>query len=273
MTETLKLFLSDFDQKKKNHEEVWCHYVCTPDSFELLQTPMLSTQMKCGWCKGKECYTPDFSLDRPGIKLWICANPVCASNKRPSREREYQDTSPKVRALEWPLFCEINGLGDIDHEVTFEKIKQSPGKLDYMFKFSNSPSGIIFMRGDPGTGKTYASLGICEYFTRRERSCMFITQQKVYDTWLDKSNTEQFYHVKLLVVDDFGTGDISSGFMKFFFNLINSRIQWRSKGTVITTNLDIHKFNEVCGEALADRIMTGQQFEFIGETRRKKTIL
>jgi DNA replication protein DnaC len=72
------------------------------------------------------------------------------------------------------------------------------------------------------------------------------------------------------VIDDFGTAEMSPGFMSFFMDLINTRMQWSNRGTIITTNLNDTKFSEYCGEALADRINTGQLFEFKGKSKRVK---
>jgi DNA replication protein DnaC len=187
--------------------------------------------------------------------------------------------TPK-RALEWPLFCEISGIGDLHYGVKFENIQQSAGKVDYLLKFAAKPYGIIFMQGEPGTGKTFASMAVCELFTRKNTSCIFTTQKQMLNNWLDtfKSDRvsnyiERVSNCNLLVLDDFGVGDVSPGFMSFFMDLINTRMQWSDRGTIITTNLDAKTFAVFCGEALSDRINTGQQFVFKGKTRRTQTVL
>ena len=75
------------------------------------------------------------------------------------------------------------------------------------------------------------------------------------------------------MIDDFATGEPNSKFLEFFMEVINTRIQWSNRGTVITTNLKTKEFNTYCGEALVDRITTGQKFIFVGESRRKPIIL
>ena len=75
------------------------------------------------------------------------------------------------------------------------------------------------------------------------------------------------------MIDDFGTGEIPEKFMTFFLDLINSRMQWRRKGTVITTNLPNDELAKVCSEALANRLRTAQYFIFNNDSRRSKQIL
>ncbi len=95
------------------------------------------------------------------------------------------------------------------------------------------------------------------------------------EDWLDTFNDnglnnfiDRVRNCKLLVIDDFGKGDIPPGFMGFFFDLIDQRIQWTSKGTVITTNLNDKEFTNYCGDALNDRFNLGQIIKFNDETRR-----
>jgi DNA replication protein DnaC len=179
------------------------------------------------------------------------------------------------RALEWALFCEINTIGDENHGVTFDSLQQGEGKVSYLLKFCNKPRGIILMQGDPGTGKTFSAMAACELFTRKSDSCLFFTQKQMRDKWLivergDESSNFNFSveTVNLLVVDDFGTADVTPPFMGFFMDLINSRMQWTDRGTIITTNLDDDKFFNYCGQALTSRINMGQKFVYKGPDRR-----
>jgi DNA replication protein DnaC len=73
----------------------------------------------------------------------------------------------------------------------------------------------------------------------------------------------------LLIIDDFGTAEMSKDFLAFFMELIDYRMQWKKRGTVITTNLNDDKLIEFCGEPMCDRFNTGQTFIFEGKTRRK----
>ena len=247
-----------------------------------LDNPILSTDLQCVICSNKEHYTPFIDPLKDTRRIWICANGDCVTNNRKNLMMATTTPLKSQRALLWPKFCELNGIGDINHDVKFEDIKQSDGKISYLLKFVSTPRGIIFMQGDPGMGKTFAALGVCEMFTRKDMSCIFTTQKQMAINWLEtfkqergslNNYIERLMTKSLLVIDDFGTSEIPPGFMSFFMDLINTRMQWTNRGTIITSNLDIKKFNAFCGEALADRIMTGQHFEFKGKTRRQKTIL
>jgi DNA replication protein DnaC len=248
--------------------------------YRKLGAPTLSTELKCMICEGKEHYTPLVDPKIDATRVWICAKGDCVTNSKQNTLKATTTPVTSQRCVQWPLFCEMNGIGDEHHNVKFENIQQSSGKIDYLLKFANKPRGIILMEGDPGSGKTYASMATAEFFTRTNSSCIFTTQKQMLSNWLDtfKSDRVSNYIPKLmecsfLVIDDFGTGDVSPGFMSFFMDLINTRMQWTTRGTIITTNLDSKRFTSFCGEALSDRINTGQQMKFESKTRRTKTIL
>ena len=277
---TLKNICDSQLSSMQSDKVILCDYVMTPQGNHLMEESFLATDYKCGYCNGTVGYTPFVDPKVSNKRAWLCKNTDCAVYTKRSRSQDTQTTSQPKRALEWALFCEINTIGDIHHKVRFEDIQQAPAKIEYLLKFAQKPQGIIFMEGDPGTGKTFASMAVCELFTRRNDSCMFVTQKQLLTSWLETFKPESYGSYiqritlcNLLVIDDFGSGEVSPGFMSFFMDLINSRMQWTDRGTIITTNLDAKTFGLFCGEALADRINTGQKFIFKGKTRRVSIVL
>jgi len=251
------------------------HFFMSSKGYQPIDPPAWSDELTCPFCGESRFFLCMIDKDK---RAWGCGR-VCLGSKLPFSVDAVSIQPIVIRSLEWPLFCEINGIGNIHHDVRFEEIRQSQGKIDYMLKFASKPKGIILMRGDPGTGKTYAAMGVCEFYTRKSELCIFTTQRKMSSDWhLSASDGLNNYirsitNTPLLVVDDFGTGEPTVKFLEFFMDLINTRMQWDNRGTIITTNLDKQKLNKFCGQALSDRFLTGQIFEFNGETRRKQIIL
>ena len=258
-----------------------CLYVSTPWGILPMKEPKISVDHECEYCGGKGHFTPCVDPNQSADKTWLCANAHCEVYKAANGSKETPNTIPKKRAVEWPLFCEINGIGDIHHDVKFESIDQAAAKVSYLLKFSIQPRGIILMRGLTGTGKSYCAMATCEIFTRKSTSAMYTSQRNLATQWLDtfknKGQLNNFIdkvtNCELLVIDDFGTGELPAGFMGFFMELVDKRMQWTNRGTIITTNLDGKTFDDYCGTALSDRILTAQIFEFKGKTKRTKTIL
>ncbi len=276
----IQSLFADFMTAHKIKQPVICQYVMAPNGDILLELPQLSSEIICKWCGGHEYYAPFIDPSQSGDRAWLCANIECSVYKAKTRRQAISPQTARQRAILWPLFCEINGVGDCHHDVKFESIQQSEGKISYLLKFSSSPRGIILMTGQPGTGKSYSALATCELFTRRETSAHFITQKKLATKWLTSFKDtgydyflEKLAKCNLLVIDDFAVGEVPAGFLSYFMDLINERMQWTNRGTIITTNLDDKKMGLYCGEALADRLNTGQKFEFTGPSRRKTTPL
>ena len=256
------------------------HEIAVVGVWEVLKKPELSNNIKCLVCGSCDHYAvyidPHSKSDR---RVWICANPICEStNLKNMLPSTY--TPPKLlRALLWPLFCELNGIGDVHHEVSFELIQQSPGMIKAMRDFAEKPYGIYYFHGGSGTGKTYASMAICELFTRKNSSCRFMTMRQMMAKWLDTFKEDKVSNfnetvniVELLVIDDFGTGEPPPGFMGFLLDVVNTRMQWKNRGTIITTNLSSSKIAEYTGEALSDRLSTGTPFKFDKSSRRKSKL-
>lgn len=267
----VKMLENEFKDSCQTNNVI-CEYINSPFGMIKAKEPFNSNDRICEWCGGKDyiaiCYD---ATSRSNAKTWLCLNLSCLIYKASSNDKRYQPTLKPKRCLEWAKFCEINDIGDLHYDVTFENIKQNAEKITILRAFVENPQGIIFMRGGTGRGKTYAAMGTCELFTRYDSSVAFTTQNNLSTKWenKDKLFISQLFSCSLLVVDDFGTGFIPNNFMKFFMDLINSRIQWKRKGTIITTNLNGDDLTLICGDALVDRLMSGQIFEFNGTHSRR----
>jgi DNA replication protein DnaC len=262
-------------EKLSGNKDKLINYILTSDGYLPLPKPIHLSDLVCQHCGSKEFY----SVMMEDKSYAAFCGRTCEPS-RLSKSLSATTTPPNsLRAILWPLFCEKNGIGNKNHDVKFEGIQQNKEKVDYLLKFATSPEGIIFMRGDPGTGKTYAAMAVCEYFTRRSISCIFTTQRQMLQKWTSSFDEKGSNYISslsnasLLVVDDFGIGEPNAKFLEFFMDLINTRLQWKGKGTIITSNLTTQKFMFFCGEALGDRIITGQYFEFKGNSRRKTIAL
>lgn len=255
------------------------HFIASSQGYLPLPEPKMANEIECPFCGNQDYATWIAEPLHENKRIWFCGR-VCAGSTLPKDMKATIPPPNPRRALEWALFCEINGIGDLHQDVKFENVKQSDGKIAYMLKFAATPRGILHMQGDPGTGKTYAALAVCELFTRKNSSCIFTTQKQMAKNWLDNVRSDGFNtyidkvtKCNLLVIDDFGTADIPPGFMAFFMDLIDTRMQWSNRGTIVTTNLDKKKFALYCGEALTDRMNTSQVFEFKGKSRRMADVL
>ena len=264
----------DIQEGFRGEKAVICEFVSTPFGIQPMKA-IMSDEKNCEWCNGKQHHLPLIDPSNSANRTWLCSNIDCAVYKGVNDICQYKPKVDGRRALLWPLFCEINGIGNINHAVTFEAMKQDAKKIAYLKSFAEKPKGTIVMQGDKGLGKTYASLATCELFTRYNSSCIFITHKQLLFRWIDKENNylHKIENNTLVVIDDFGSSEPSQGFLSYFMDVINTRMQWNDRGTIITTNLEDDKLSNFCGEALMDRLNTGIYFEFRGQSRRKKNLI
>jgi len=269
--------LSEISRNSLKYERkvVLCHFV----GHSKLQTPTLSSELKCHYCN---CVEHFVVLEDPNDLLnknhrWICANVKCLDIQALSAPKNM--TAVKKRAVEWNAFCDANSLGDADYKVKFEDINQSIAMKDFFSKFVAKPSGFVILQGDRGLGKTFASLAICEKFTRSDANCIFKTGHQLYAEWLDSIRScvidfaGRFKRATLLVIDDFGATEHTPAYMSFFQDLMNYRSRQLCRGTIISTNLMPTKFNDFCGAPLTDRFREGYVLAFRGETRRAHKVI
>lgn len=249
-------------------------YISALGGWRKLDKEFLSSELSCPICQGVDHFTI-YAYDGLPEKVWICGKLDCVTNTQVYGTGNPTTPLQAKRVKDWAVWCQENDIPDLDRLCKFESIHQDPACILKLKNFMSGPKPTLLMCGSPGTGKTYASLGICERFTAVDASCVFITQKQMEDKWLESVKNAsitgfipQVTNVKLLVIDDFGTGEMTSKFSKFLMDLISSRVRWRYRKTIISSNLNLEQIGEMCAEALFDRIRTGEIILFNGPSRR-----
>lgn len=237
-----------------------------------LTQPQKSSEIVC-----PKCFSSEFGatfMESPGVYMWFCSKQECL-NYNISQYDKNQGVI-KTSNFTWPQFCDKFEVGDIYHDLTFEQIDQKQKYLDHFLQFAKKPSNILIFGGETDSGKTFAALGMLEYFSRTSTSCAFYTSESLQRKWLASLNDgnkvhffDQLAKVDFLVLDDFGQREPPPGFITFVFDVISNRISWTSRGTLITTNLDPDKLASYCKEALANRLQAGEWMPFKAEGRSK----
>ena len=166
-----------------------------------------------------------------------------------------------------------------------EQLDQKPEVIAFIDTFIEYPSGYVLLSGKNGTGKSYCALAIYHEITPYRLPsfdhdvALFITQAdlnlqwgKEIAKWGDCSSMlEQVCKPRLLVLDDLGTRTPSEPFMDFLYSLADKRYSEReTKGTIITTNLNVKDMREKFGDAFVSRVASGTCFRFEGSDRRFK---
>lgn len=265
------------DQKEANRCSKLVHFIASSSGYLPVDPPKMAGEIRCPFC---DC--PDFFLwgvDKERT-AWMCER-ICVGSTLPKQSGSVDTPPTSLRAVLWPVWCQINGIGDTNHDVRFENVHQPENRIAFMLKFAATPRSVLLMQGSQGSGKTYAAMAICELFTRKSTACIFATQRQMLNKWLetfkqDSCNdyVKRITEIDLLVIDDFGIGEATAAFMSFIMDLINTRLQWTNRGTIITTNLEDSKMLALTNPAFMDRMKTGYKMAFKEEkSRRKQTVI
>ncbi|MGF0039996.1 ATP-binding protein [Peptoniphilaceae bacterium SGI.131] len=150
---------------------------------------------------------------------------------------------------------------------------------EYSESFSpKSPN--LFLFGQVGTGKTFIANCIAKEVLDKGYSVLYLS----INDMLDSLNSYQFapaqnkqdmrlkidfiYNADLLVIDDLGTEYVTEFTKSYLFEVINQRMV-QGKATIISSNLDLDKIQEVYDQRLFSRILGNYiPLEFYGNDLR-----
>lgn len=233
--------------------------------------PLLSSECKCPRCgqigNGSTC------LENSG-RGWFCNNLDCV-NHHLSFEKTQAVTAK--RAMDWVVFCNQYNIGNLFHNIKFEDLTKfhSSERIELIREFAFRPYSLGVLHGDPGTGKTYIAFSVLELYLRYRNSAVYYESEMLKFAWLDSSKsadlTLRLRDTELLVIDDFAQGDLSPGYAAFVFSVINYRMGFDNKGTILTTNASVDKLEKYTGGAFLDRLRTARlNIRFKGLSLREK---
>lgn len=242
-----------------------------PWGKEPLNEPIHSDTAVCPWCESGENYT----WLEEGQWMLICKNTKCASYNRNKKDSFIYIPPEQQKINQWTKFREIWNVGDSYAKCEWKAVQQPPDLKNSIHQFIQTPTGIMIFHGIAGSGKTFAALSVCHEMLQKSDEIIFITQKDLHGKWLasfDKENISTFIsrveNTALLVIDDFGICDMSAALLSYFMGLLNTRLQWTKRATILTTNLSPEEMAKYCGTALSDRIRGSKTFNFKSKSRR-----
>lgn len=173
---------------------------------------------------------------------------------------------------------EILKQHDIAPRYTRRSFAEHPATKDRWKEITEwvmDPQGNVVMFGSCGNGKTHTAIAILAAYSHRYGiGARFFNAETLFPQWLAASKEGQagdfsrrLSDAPLLILDDLGQGDISEGFKRFVYGVINRRWEWE-RPTVITTNRSSKEFRDIFGDQILSRIMDGKVWQFDGEDNR-----
>lgn len=231
-----------------------------------LAVPCKASEVNCPMCGGVDGY--QVFMNNFDEKAWSCCKTECImKNAYPNEIEKIQYTQPKPSMA----LCGVpTDFIDANFNDVFDKEYVTDTK-----KFCEKFRGMLLISGASGAGKTYLSIACIQEYIKKNDDCKFINTSELYIFWLeakknfsDLSLLEKYSQCQLLVIDDLGTIAPKDGFLEFLYLLLNRRVNNSFFGTIITTNLDGKKMEEVLGSAIVSRVASGLIIKHLGKDKR-----
>ena len=154
---------------------------------------------------------------------------------------------------------------------------------DFVESFDKKGSNLL-LRGGSGLGKTYLSNCIAKSVLDKGKTVLYLSSTRLFDeiipdVMMNKNihftNADIYdyvYSCELLIIDDFGTEQITRITLPNIFQCINERLV-AGLSTVISTNLTLEDIRNTYSERIFSRLIDRYEvLEFFGENIRYKRL-
>lgn len=154
---------------------------------------------------------------------------------------------------------------------------------NYIYNFSKTSNGNIYIFGDVGRGKTFLINSIAKELMDSNYSVIYWTAPKLFSFMQDyyysfadgkeklKEKYDSLFKTDLLIVDDLGAENIRGDLdISNFFEIINDRMI-NGKAMIFSSNHNLDEFREIYGDRILSRLLgTFKLWEIYGEDLRLK---
>lgn len=177
-------------------------------------------------------------------------------------------------------FEEVMKLQDVPERYYKRNFTEHPATKDRwgdIQEYAKKPKNHLIMTGSFGNGKTSCAIAVLVEFTRLNGpQARYFNSETLYMNWRRKSfdgNLECFTRAitecQLLILDDFGQGEVTDRYLSWIYKVINDRYE-SAQPYVITTNLNSKEIAKIFGDRILSRLSGSIIWKFEGEDYRMK---
>lgn len=164
------------------------------------------------------------------------------------------------------------------HQVA--EIKQLPLPIQKMFQawLANPQGKSIYLSGNPGSGKTYATIALLKGLISKKLHpwIIYVRSDDLDDELLtavdkrqEKDTLEKYHEVPFLFIDDLGVERVNDRIIKQYYSIIDRRLN-NLLPTIFTSNSSRERIKENLGDRIASRLQMAIEIIFPEKDYRKE---
>lgn len=159
----------------------------------------------------------------------------------------------------WTRVSYEKNLPKISHNVEMSELRQPTTVLQTLTCFIRKPSKLLTIQGASGTGKSFISILTTREMFRRKWDFIYISANDLSLVTKRKDSAAidmqtRLTNVPFLVIEDVCLEIKHYAFVEMLCCVINSRIRYDNRPTLLTTTLKPSSFLKALGIDLADRV-------------------
>jgi DNA replication protein DnaC len=201
----------------------------------------------CGKSDGYHCLDGD-------VPIYFCATTKCLND-------DMQLTKPDATKIKSSRYDPIEryGLGTIYRNASLVNWQISEQSKEQVRRWVRNPKNFLILTGGPGTGKTFFSAAILNYFAEsgsKKDTEVFYTNTRRFFEYLQKNigeDNNQYQAVKYFSRRDMGAAANSDWKQEMLLDLFDYRYE-NELPTIITTNVHPKDFSDMFGIRTASRL-------------------
>lgn len=157
----------------------------------------------------------------------------------------------------------LYGLGTRYYNASLSKMIQSTQTTGQLLNWLKSPKNMLFIRGVPGTAKTYFCAAAANWLLEKGQEVRYINNRRFFENiqYAIGQGQNQFYSIdkisqaKFLIFDDLGSSSCSEWQVEMVLDLVDRRYSSQLP-TIFTSNLSEKIILEKLGERTHRRLFS-----------------
>ncbi len=192
---------------------------------------------------------------------FFCGQDYCLKDDSDESKAKLRNKKTVVHESKRQDASEVFRLGNRYFNANLAKWSAHPEHHKAISNWIKNPQNMLIMLGTPGTGKTYFSMAVSNYFMENEQNVYYTNSRRflqdiqngIGQSKSQYETIQQIASYDILILDDLGASTNNEWQKEVFLDLIDQRYS-QQKPTIITSNISFENMKNVLGERIERRL-------------------